>query len=227
MHILLTGASSGIGRALAVALDAAGHQLSLCGRNPEKLQQTLDQLAHPERHLVRAFCLSDFDAIAEFASSAQERGAVDVLINCAGLNHARGAGHELPKQELDWMLTINCHAPIAMMRAVVPDMLARASGMIVNVLSTVCLFANPNLAGYTASKAALDAYCKVMRKELQPQGVQMLSVYPGGVDTDFRSQQRPEYLSPAQVAEAIVPHLSTKAHVHELVLRPQCESNYS
>lgn len=230
MHVLLTGASSGIGRELAILLDQDGHQLSLCGRNADKLNTTKSLLPNSDAHLFEAFCMSDFAAIEGFAKRAVDCfGEVDVLINCAGLNSGRAPGHLLELREFEWMLTINCHAPIALMQAIVPAMQANGKGTIVNVLSTTCLFSNPGIAGYSASKAALDSYTKIMRKELRPDGIKVLSVYPGGVDTNFREAERPEYLQAKEVALAIQNMLSTGAntHIHELVIRPTCEENFA
>ncbi|WP_370980373.1 SDR family oxidoreductase [Agaribacterium sp. ZY112] len=231
MHILLSGASSGIGRELAVLLAKQGHSLSVCGRNPSKLEHSLTLLKPLSQALFsRAFCLSDFEAISQFCLDAKEQhGPVDVLINCAGLNNGRAAGHQLEHETFDWMMRINCYAPIEFMRALIPDMQTRQSGTVINVLSTTAQFANSGIAGYSASKAALDSYTKVMRKELRKDGIKMLSVYPGGVDSDFREADRPQYLQAIDVAQAIVPMLNcnVNAHIHELTIRPSCEENFS
>lgn len=230
MHIMITGASSGIGRELAKLLDSAGHDLSVCGRSEAKLNVTLEALKGVDRHFAQSFCVTDASSREDFVLGAETKlGGVDALINCAGLNSVRAQGHELPLASLDAMMQVNCYASIAMMQLVVPKMMDVGQGMLVNVLSTVCDFANENIAGYTTSKAALDAYCKVMRKELRTKGVKVLSIYPGGVDTDFRDAARPEYLHAEDVARAIVPMLETakNAHIHELVIRPSCETNFS
>ncbi|WP_096086959.1 SDR family oxidoreductase [Agaribacterium haliotis] len=229
MHIVLSGASSGIGRELALLLDQPDNKLSLCGRSEDKLQQTTAALKNVNC-FARAFCVSHFDDIRSFCVDAEHRfGPADILINCAGLNNGRAAGHELEHHYLDWMMRINCYAPIEFMRAVVPQMQTRQRGSIVNVLSTTALYANPGIAGYSASKAALDAYSKVMRKELRKDNIKMLSLYPGGVDTDFRDAERPQYLQAKDVAEAVLSMLksSDNAHIHELIIRPQCEENFS
>ena len=228
MHIVLTGASSGIGRELAILLDQQKHSLSLCGRSAEKLSQTLAQLTQP--HFFDTFCVSDEQVIVDFCHQAQQQnGPVDVLINCAGLNNGRAPGHQLEASRFAWMMQINCYAPITFMQQLIPNMQARNRGCIINILSTTALFANPGIAGYSASKAALDSYTKVMRKELRADGIKLLSVYPGGVDSDFREAERPQYLQPLDVAQAIVTLLQTNAntHIHELVIRPSCEDNFS
>ncbi|MBU2882803.1 SDR family oxidoreductase [Psychrosphaera sp. B3R10] len=228
MHILITGASSGIGKALSILLSKDGHTLSLCGRSKQKLASTLTQLELPAANHA-SFCISDFEAVNDFCvNSIEHSGAIDVLINCAGLNSARGAGHELPINELDWMMKINCYAPIQFMQSVLPDMIARQQGFVINVMSTTCLFSNPGIAGYSASKAAFDSYTKIMRKELRENNIKVSSIYPGGVDTDFRETSRPQYLSPYDVAVAIkhVIDMPENVQPHELVIRPQCEENF-
>ncbi|TPV53684.1 SDR family NAD(P)-dependent oxidoreductase [Aestuariibacter sp. GS-14] len=228
-HLLLTGASSGIGRELAVLAAEQGYRLSLCGRSADKLNSTLALLNTTDNVHSQAFCVTDESArTAFFHNAIAANGAVDVLINCAGLNNVRLKADVTSIEQLDWLMKVNCYAPIECIKAVLPGMKQQGCGTIINVLSTVCLFSNPGIAAYTASKAALDAYTKVMRKELAEQHIKMLSVYPGGVDTDFREASRPEYLSAKDVADAIMTMLSStaNAHIHELVIRPEAERNY-
>ncbi|GEA02239.1 putative oxidoreductase [Alteromonas sp. KUL17] len=228
-HILITGASSGIGQALAQQIAKESFLLSLCGRNEEKLQKTLALL--PDKRIYsESFCLTNKKHTEGFIKRAiKTHGDIDVLVNCAGLNNVRKAGIETELSELDWLMEVNCYAPIHCMQTVVPAMQSRKLGTVINVLSTACHFSNPGIAAYTASKAALDAYTKVMRKELRKDNIKMLSVYPGGVDTPFREAERPEYLKAEDVAEAIFNLMLTAehAHVHELIIRPQSEENFS
>lgn len=234
MHILLTGASSGIGRELAQRLAKDEHAISLCGRSEEKLQTTLNLLPKNTSTFSQAFCISQPNHRNHFFTEAVNHfGPVNILINCAGLNNTRAQGHELTQTDLEWMMAVNFYAPVDMMKLCTPAMIEQKTGTIINILSTTCLFSNTHIAGYTASKAALDAYSKVMRKELRPHNINMLSVYPGGVDTDFRTADRPQYLSAASVAQAIHSLLnsqldsSANTHIHELVLRPTCEENFA
>lgn len=228
-HILLTGASSGIGRAVAVALAAQGHSLSLCGRDPAKLAQTLALLPKDTAVFSQSFSVTETAAISQFCQQAtQQFGQVDVLINCAGANSSRSAATEPDWSALEQMMQLNFYAPLHFIQQLVPGMQQQGEGIVLNVLSTVCLFSNPGISAYSASKAALDSYSKVLRKELNGTGVKVLSLYPGGVDTEFRVASRPDYLSAEDVAEAILLMLgsSAKAHIHELVLRPAIETNF-
>ena len=227
-HIVINGASSGIGAALSKLLAEKGHKLSLCGRSESKLSIVTNSL--PPGSLVHeeSFCVSDPSRIEQFCQHASDKLNVDVLINCVGINQSREAAVGVSRKTLDWHMQINCYAPIEFINQLAPSMQSRQAGVILNVLSTVCLFANPGIAVYSATKAALDNYTKVMRKELQADNIKVLSIYPGGVDTDFRAAERPNYLSALDIADAITYMLtaSDKAHIHELVIRPTIESNY-
>ncbi|PKI16650.1 SDR family NAD(P)-dependent oxidoreductase [Colwellia sp. 12G3] len=232
-HILINGASSGIGAVLAKLLAAQGHKLSLCGRSATKLSSVINSLptsSLPSGSLVHSesFCVSDHSRIAQFCQQASEKLNVDVIINCVGINQSRESAVGVAKDTLDWHMQINCYAPIEFINQLAPSMQSHKAGVILNVLSTVCLFSNPGIAVYSATKAALDSFTKVMRKELRSDNIKVLSIYPGGVDTDFREAQRPNYLSAEDVADAIATMLSTsdKAHIHELVIRPAIEDNY-
>jgi len=245
-HVLLTGASSGIGRALAKKLAEAGYRLSLQGRQADKLATTISQIqqlndaalagAESEQQdssssivHAAAFCLSELHAISDFVAAAQAKAPIDILINCAGANLSRASTSTPDIAALNAMMQLNFFAPVALCAAVLPAMQTRGQGTILNLLSTCCLFANANNSGYTASKLALDGYSKVMRKELQGSGVRVLSLYPGGVNTEFRTTTRPDYLSADEVATAALAMLTAPAHVqwHELVLRPAVETNYA
>ena len=229
--VLLAGATSGIGRCLAIQLAAQGARLALCGRSQEKLARLIAELestGHPPA-LARAFCLSSEEAILEFVADTQTQlGPADILINCAGANTSRAPVSELETADLDWMMTVNFRAAFLFMREAFRQMQPRGSGHIVNVVSTVALFGNPGLGGYTASKWALEGLTKVFRKEAKTSGIKVTSVHPGGTDTDFRPADRPEYMSPESVAQAIVSVLALPddAVVHDLVLRPPVEDNF-
>jgi len=228
-HILITGASSGIGQQMAIKLSSLGHNLSLCGRQQDKLNNTLEQLEKKIKVYSESFCLSEQEKLAKFIIHAQDQlGDVDILINCAGLNSSRAPAGDPDWDQLQHMLAINYLAPLRLISAVLPNMREKSSGTILNILSTTCLFANSGTSQYSASKAALDMHTKVLRKELHGSGVKVLSLYPGGVNTDFRAADKQEYLQAGDVAEAALSMLFTanNSHIHELVIRPEIELNF-
>lgn len=131
--------------------------------------------------------------------------------------------------DLDWALAVNLRAPAIFMREVFQRMRPRKTGRIVNVISTAALFSNEGIAAYSAAKAGLDALARVFRKEARASGIAVTAVFPGGVNTQFRAQPNPDYMSAETVAEAIVNVLTVNpdAAVHELVLRPMIETNFA
>ena len=235
MHLplrsLVTGATSGIGRALALELARRGHALAICGRDEARLEAVASDCrsAGASRVLARAFCVGSEPAITGFVADAVAGlGGLDLLVNNAGLNCSRAPVAELRTEDLDWMYTVNCRAPMVFIRAGFPALKACGRGRVVNILSTTCLFGSEGLAGYTASKMAAEGITRVFRKEAKAAGIAVTAVYPGGVDTAFRPNARPEYMRPESVALAVAGLLDigAGADVHELVLRPPCEGNH-
>jgi NAD(P)-dependent dehydrogenase (short-subunit alcohol dehydrogenase family) len=229
--MLITGSSSGLGRALASAAAARGARLALCGRSEEKLGALLAELALPEgRVFAQAFDATDEGAVGGFVRASVARlGSLDVLINCAGANSARGPVSEIDGQDLESMMRLNCFAPLFFMKAAYAAMAARGNGLVINILSTCCLFSNEGTGAYTASKSALEGLTKVFRKEARKAGVRVSAVYPGGINTPFRAAARPDYLDPARAADAILVLAAMDESVapDEFVLRPLIEANFS
>jgi len=229
--VLLSGATSGLGRALALRLAAEGCRLAVCGRSPERLAALVAGLALPaDRLLARAFDLTDRAAAAGFAEEALARfGGVGILVNNAGANLGKAAVGDIDLPALAGMLELNCTAQLALTQPVWRAMARAGGGRVVNVVSSAARFSGAGLGGYTASKAAFDGLTGVMRREGKPLGIHVTAVYPGGIDTPFRALARPDYLRPETVAEAIVGllRLPAEAAVHELVLRPPVEDNFA
>lgn len=228
--VLITGATSGIGRALTAIAAGVGANLALCGRDDERMIALLAELKGTRVGEIYAetFSVRDGDAIREFVSNAEETlGGVDILVNCAGLNSARGTVEEVRLEDWCEMMEVNAQAPLFFSQAVLPGMKEKKAGMIINVLSTVCLCSSEGLVSYTASKAACKAVTDIMRKEVRSSGIKVLGVYPGGVNTAFRPQARPEYMSAESVAAAILFQMTAPddVAVHELILRPMVETN--
>lgn len=229
--ILISGATSGLGRHLAHQLAAEGCILAVCGRDPAKLAELTRGLALPVgRLLAKAFDLTDHAAAAVFAAEALRTfDHVDVLINNAGANLAKQSVSETDLATFTAMLDLNCTAQLALTQPIWKAMQVAGRGRVVNVISSAALHSSAGISGYTASKGAFRALTGVMRREGKPLGIHVTGVYPGGIDTPFRAQARPDYLKPETVAEAIVGllRLPADAAVHELVLRPPVEDNFS
>lgn len=230
--VLLTGATSGIGKAIAVELAKQGDfNLAICGRNIEKMKLIAGKLEYVTNAEVfaKTFDATNETDIIQFVNDVIEKfGTIDILINNAGANTAKARVEDIKTEDFEYMLKLNTVAPLIFMREVVPILKAKKSGMVMNILSSSCLYASETAGSYTASKSALEALAKVLRREMRPYNVKVCSVYPGGTDTAFRAVERPDYLKPETVATAIVNaiKLPAEAAIDEIVIRPFVENNF-
>ncbi len=226
--ILVTGATAGIGKAFVIKALQKGAKLAICGRSEQKLMSLLNEI-DKSAVFARTFDITDYSATIQFINDAIAHfGKIDILINNAGANTAKGNVADIKIDDYEYMIKLNQVAPFLVMREVFNDMRQRQSGRIINILSSVCLFSNPGTGSYTGSKSAFDGMTKVFRKEAAEDGVIVTAVYPGGVDTDFREMTRNDYLTSETVAEAIISllEMNPDAAMHELVFRPHIEKNY-
>lgn len=228
--ILVTGATSGIGRCLTKQLLESGAHVAFCGRSEDKMEKLISELSPDDTYYFESFDISNEANIIKFVENASKAlGEFDLLVNCAGVNSSRAQVSDLKTFDLEWMLKINMIAPFIFMREVCKSMKKKKAGLIINVLSTVCNFSNEGIGAYTASKAGFDALVKVFRKEVRNSNIRVCSIYPGGVDTPFRAEARPTYLNVEDVVRAIMSMMQFDDHasVDELIIRPTVEKNYS
>ena len=185
---VVTGASRGIGRATAHALDDAGAKVALVARSTDDLLRVAEGLRHEP--VVLTADLSEVGAPAEIAREAQARlGHVDVLVNNAA------AAARLPTVDtdaaiIDHLVAVNVRAPLLLIAALVPAMVERGRGSIINLSSVSALVGTPRRAAYAASKGALDAATRSLAMELGPSGIRVNSVAPGVVDTDMWAKNK-------------------------------------
>jgi len=230
-NILVTGATSGIGKNLTIKLIEAGANVAFCGRSIEKMTTLLNEIEETKGHIhYKAFDISNENEIILFVKEATNKiGTFDVLINCAGANTMRSLVSKIETNDLMYMLKINTIAPFIFMREVYRSMEIAKKGTVINVLSTVCNFSNEGIGAYTASKASFDALVKVFRKEVRLKNIKVCSIYPGGTNTAFRNTNKPEYLEVESVVEAIFTMIlvDLNASIDELTIRPMVEKNYN
>lgn len=229
--VIVTGGTSGLGRSLVLKLIGLGAKVAFCGRSEEKMKEVLNQINLEEKNNIYydTFEITEENKIISFVKNVEEKlGTVDALINCAGANTARSAVEDIKIEDIDFMFKLNTLAPLTFIKECYKHMKAKKEGMIVNILSTCCLYSNEGLGAYTASKDAFDGLTKVLRKEARKNNIRVCSVYPGGINTSFREQVREEYLSANNTAEAILKTLDIDKAValDEIVLRPFVETNY-
>lgn len=223
--VMITGATDGIGRALALLL-AKEYQLALCGRNSQKMEKLKEELGSAAVY-CECFDITDADGRREFCKNAlRQFGTVDVLVNNAGANRKKDRVVDLDLNDLREMFELNCVSAVGMIQQVYPVMKEKGSGLLINVLSSCCLFSNPMTGAYTASKDAMEGIGKILLKEVKDENIGVCNVYPGGVDTAFRAVANHSYLKPETVASLIKTCIENEdGCVHELVVRPFIENN--
>ena len=227
---LVTGASSGIGHAISSALAAGGTRVLLVGRSCERLATVLSQLGGAGAgHLAIDGDLTSTDFLANLAQRAlqwsQER--LSILVLCAG-HHEPSRIEETSAASFDAAIATNLRAPFLLTGALLPSLRA-TRGQVVLVNSSVVNNPRAGTAAYAASKAGLRTFADCLRAEVGPDGVTVLSVYPGRTATPMQRdryereglQYAPELLlQPSDVARAVVNAVGSSGEVTELHLRP-------
>lgn len=180
---LITGCSSGLGRALAEAVIGAGHNAVVTARNVSSVTALAE--ATPDRVLTVALDVTKPAQVTSAVREAHERfGGIDVLVNNAGYGY-RAAVEEADDADIRALFETNFYGTVAMIKAVLPGMRARRSGSIVNI-SSIAVQLTPVASGYyAAAKAAVEGMSGALRGELAPLGISVTIVEPGGFRTDF------------------------------------------
>ena len=149
-----------------------------------------------------------------------------MLINNAGANTKKDRIADINLEDLRYMFELNCVSSVGMIQEIYPIMAENQSGLIVNILSSCCLFNNPMTGSYSASKDAMEGISKILTKEARADHIGVCSVYPGGVDTNFRAVPNHNYLKPETVAKMIKACIENEEGcVHDIVIRPYIEEN--
>ena len=197
MHVLITGASSGLGAGMARHFASLGWTLTLAARRQGLLEELAQSLA-VQTH-TRATDLSDLTQCKPLIDEAQEAlGPIDVLVNNAGIQFVE-AYTGVSDERAELLLTVDYLAPLRLQRRVLEDMLPRRSGTIVNVASMAGIIATPGMCHYNGAKSALAASSESLRVELRSSGVHVVTVYPGPVQSPMESAARENFVSSAAV----------------------------
>ena len=223
--VVITGATDGIGKALAVLLSKE-YNLALCGRSEDKMKQLTQELGEC-RAYTECFDITDKEKRHAFCENVKkEFGTVDVLINNAGANTKKDRIVDINLEDLRYMFELNCVSAVGMIQEIYPLMAEKQQGLFVNILSTCCLFNNPMTGSYSASKDAMEGISKILLKEIKSENIGVCNVYPGGVDTNFRAVGNCNYLKPETVAKMIKNCIENEEGcVHDIVIRPFIEDN--
>ncbi|MBP6409600.1 MAG: SDR family NAD(P)-dependent oxidoreductase [Pseudarcicella sp.] len=183
---LITGATSGIGKATAYALAALGIDLVLCGRREEILNELKEQLSESVNVYTLIFDVRNRNEVEMAISSLpQEFAEIDILINSAGNAHGLSPIQDGNVADWDAMIDGNVKGLLYVSNTIIPKMVARKSGCIVNLSSIAGKATYPNGNIYCASKMAVEAISSGMRLDLNPFGIKVINVAPGAVETEF------------------------------------------
>ena len=241
--VFITGASSGIGEACARAFAVEGAKLILCARRLDKLNEIANELK--EKHDTQTYTMrldvSELESVKEsVANLPEEWKKIDILINNAG--KALGLEKMYEDDPANWsdMIDVNVKGAMYVIRAVVPGMVERMSGHVINIGSIAGHEAYPKGAAYCATKYALDAITKSLRMDVIDKNVKVSTIDPGMVETDFsnirffgdteKAEQVYKGVKPLvaeDIAETIIFIASRPAHVNlnEVIIMPHVQAN--
>ena len=215
MVALVTGASRGIGKVIALELASLGYDLALVARDAAALAEVIAAL--PESCGNAVAIPADLTQEETYESVVGEcvaqLGGLDMLVNCAGLSQA-GPFEDVTPEQWDRIFAVNAKAPFFISRAALPYLKESEKPIVINIASVVGFKGYIHQSAYASSKHALTGFTKVFAKEVQPFGIRVHLISPGGVATEMVKQMRPdikpdELIQPEEIAE-IVRFLVTK-----------------
>jgi NADP-dependent 3-hydroxy acid dehydrogenase YdfG len=232
---LITGASSGIGRAIAIAIASKGGSVCLVGRDTPRLEA----VAKISRKTARSILVYTADLCAEVAVDAltrrirEEYGELDILVHCAGA-HATGTLEATPVQQLDALYHANVRMPFALTQALLP-LLKPRRGQIVFINSSQGIQAKANTGPFAATQHALKAITDSLRQEVNADGIRVLSVFPGRTATprikalceaEGQPYQPELLLQPEDIAQVVLSALllPRTAEITNIEVRPHIKS---
>lgn len=229
MNAIITGASKGIGRAIAELFASKGVNLAINARNEADLATChkelhakfpdIEILSMPVDVAIRA----DIDKFVAMINSHWTH--LDILVNNAGI-YFPGEVHSEEEGTLEKLMNVNVYGPYHLTRALMPYFLKQENGYIFNMCSVASLFAYPNGGSYSITKFALNGFSKALRAELQDKGIKVSAVFPGATwSNSWKGVELPEdrLMQASDVAKAIwlQLELSPSAVMEDIILRPQ------
>lgn len=228
MNAVITGASRGIGRAIAEKYASLGHDILICSKNLRLLEDTAEDIrkSYPAVQVrAKAADLSKRPDIADFAEWCLSHGEPDILVNNAGI-YLPGNVHDEPEGQMEKIMDINFYSAYHLTRFLLPSMIQRRRGHIFNISSIASLDAYPGGGAYSISKYALMGFSKNLRYELRDKGVKVTTIYSGAVETDTwggfdNSNSRIMLASDIADTIAAAGSLSSQAVIEDIIIRPQ------
>ncbi len=226
---LVTGASSGIGRATALELARRGSSVIITSRNEKKLQDVAEsmQLYPSETKLISCDLAEQEDVMNLTEKALSWKGKIDFLINIAGVGFLKPLV-ELSIRDFESVFSVNVRSVFLLIQALLPHMIERGEGSIVNIGSGAAKFPAPGLSVYGASKAALKMMTDALRLEVRDRGIRVILVNPGPVDTNFFADtdldqlDKSYFLDPKEIAVPVCNALEQDKNttIAEMDIRP-------
>jgi len=239
--VLITGATSGIGRETARTFAKNNYKVILCGRREDRLAELQDELSQRTEVFTLLFDVRNKKAVLDAVAYLPENfSAIDILINNAGNAHGLDPIQNGETDDWDAMIDINVKGLLYVSKAVIPGMIERRKGHIINIGSTAAKEVYPNGNVYCATKHAVDALNQGMRMDLNPYGIRVGAVHPGMVETEFSEVRFKgdaeraanvykgfEPLKPEDIADVILFVVSRPYHVNiaDLIVMPTAQAS--
>ncbi|MBK6505189.1 MAG: SDR family oxidoreductase [Ignavibacteria bacterium] len=226
--IWVTGASTGIGKAIAEKFSSKGCTVVITARSKSRLDDIVKEIRLTGREAMAYVCdVSSERSVIHTAKKIQEKyGTIDVLINNAGATVFKSF-LDTETKDYDNVIDTNLKGPFLCMKAVLPQMIRKKTGSIINILSVAANTTFENSSVYSASKAGMQAMASCIRKEVRKHNIKICNIYPGAVETDMwdikaRQQFRNRMMTPADIGDIAfdVYNKPERLMVEDLVVRP-------
>ena len=206
---LITGGTGGIGKAIAIELAKSGYQTAIVGRNQEKLKTITSEIEKlgVKCYGIKADLLQEDTPEKIIKELIDVFGQLDVLVNCAGLSIS-GDFTEVSVEEWNRIFIVNARAPFFICREALPLLKKAEKAIVINIASVVGFKGYIHQSVYSSSKHALTGFTKVFAKEVQPFGIRVHLISPGGVATEMVTKMRPdintkELIQPEEIADIV------------------------
>jgi short-subunit dehydrogenase len=226
--VWITGASTGIGKELANVFSKAGHIVVITARRKSRLVAIVSEIKFAEREASAFVCnVASERSVQRTAKRIREKyGSIDVLINNAGIT-AFKSYMETKVWEFDNIINTNLRGTFLCIKSVLPLMIKKKKGHIINIISTAANTIFENSSAYSASKAGILAMTNVLRKEVRKNNIKITNIHPGAVETpmwDSRTRQRfhNRMMSPADIAKIVLQTFEQpkKVLIEDVVINP-------
>jgi short-subunit dehydrogenase len=228
MNVIITGASKGLGKAIAEKFAEAGHNLFVCSRNEVHLYKMMEEIftKYPQSTIkAKRVDVSKKEEVKAFADWCLHAGVPDILVNNAG-QFIPGSVHNEEEGALEKMIENNLYSAYYLTRLLLSKMMEAKSGHIFNMCSVASIKAYTNGGAYSISKFALLGFSKNLREEMKPYNIKVTSVIPGAAYTESWASSgidEKRFMQAKDIADMIyaASQLSAQACVEEILLRPQ------